>query len=428
MQIPQPSMVERLKARLLQFAKGRLYAFAIGTVLALILTNQLLIQYMLYQKRADAHIINLASRQSVLSQQILAQFCRTTRSLDATERQRLQHQLDTWVRVQDGLIYGDKPLGIPPCGSESIKAKLLKAQKYIHSNQIKLNLLAGNAQIDLARLTTNQNDFLAAMEDIVADLETQAEDKLTAIVWAEALLAMFSLLVLFGEYAIIFRPILAELEAQKKLLVQENQAVKATREKLMAILNSTTDLNVLIGPNQEVLSVNKAAQDFVEQVVGQPPAGTHLPVMDYLAIHNRAEFEYNFKLALGGQPVAVTKKIEFAQGHYWFLMQYFPARDEQGRLIGVSFNAKDINKEQERYEKLLAINWTHSHEIRRPLANMMGLLPLLEWDELSDENREVLGYFQESIGELDAIIHKVVQETQEGKGIVPPLPSLGGLG
>jgi PAS domain-containing protein len=418
MQIPQLTMVESLKARLVQFAKGRLYAVAIGTVLALILTNQLLIQYMLYQKRADAHVINLASRQSVLSQQILAQFCRTTRNLSPTERQQLQGQLDTWVRVQNGLIYGDRSLDIPPCKAEPIRAKLLNAQKYIHSNQIKLNLLEGNVSIDLAKLTTNQEDFLFAMEEIVSDLEAEAERKLSAIVWAEALLALFSLLVLFGEYWIVFRPILAELEAQKKLLVQENQAVKATREKLMAILNSTTDLNVLIGPDLEVLSVNRAAQDFLEQVVGRPPVTGHVAATDYLAIQNRAEFEYNFRLALSGQPVAVTKKIEFDQGRYWFLMQYFPARDEQGKLIGVSFNAKDINKEQERYEKLLAINWTHSHEIRRPLANMMGLLPLLEWDELSDENREVLGFFQESIGELDAIIHKVVQETEEGKGIV----------
>jgi PAS domain-containing protein len=416
MNTPWFSSMERLKNRIIARARGNLYTVAIVTALTLILSNQLLIQYMLYQKRADAHVINIAASQRTLSQMILAQFCQSARN--PAQRAQLEATLAEWTKVQDGLIFGDEALGLPPCNAPHTRKKLLQAQTYIYSSEIKLNVLASNANLDLVRLTANQTAFMTAMDRILNDLEDEAERKLLTIVWVEAILALFSLLVLVVEYLLIFKPTFAELFRQKKLLVQENQAVKATQQRLTAILNSTTDLNLLIGPDHTILSVNKAAQEFAHKVYGKGYDITDR-FMENLDGNQQAEFAANFARALSGETVSLTKKIDFGnQIQVWFALQYFPAYNEAGQLIGVSLNAKNINKEQERYEKLLAINWTHSHEIRRPLANMMGLMELVDWNQITNENKEIFDHFVTSINELDDIIHKVTHETEEGKGII----------
>jgi len=49
--------------------------------------------------------------------------------------------------------------------------------------------------------------------------------------------------------------------------------------------------------------------------------------------------------------------------------------------------------------------------IRKPLANIMGLIPLLQEELLSEEGFFVLKCMVESTEELDVLIKKVVDQT-----------------
>jgi hypothetical protein len=94
-------------------------------------------------------------------------------------------------------------------------------------------------------------------------------------------------------------------------------------------------------------------------------------------------------------------------------LAYSPVYNDQGQIIGVSFNAKDIQVAQSRFERLQEISWTHSHELRRPVSNIMGLMQMVEWEKLDDENKELFKHFDTVAKDLDRIIHKVVGVSNE---------------
>jgi signal transduction histidine kinase len=86
---------------------------------------------------------------------------------------------------------------------------------------------------------------------------------------------------------------------------------------------------------------------------------------------------------------------------------------------GLGIYASNINeqKEQEKQlqlqnKQLMEIAWTQSHELRAPLANIMGLLHLLKIDQVNAEiQRLYLEKLDEAAQDLDKIIHEVVAKS-----------------
>jgi light-regulated signal transduction histidine kinase (bacteriophytochrome) len=66
-------------------------------------------------------------------------------------------------------------------------------------------------------------------------------------------------------------------------------------------------------------------------------------------------------------------------------------------------------------QKLMEIAWVQSHQVRAPLARLMGLVHLLARSEQNGniENVETLKHIIRSANELDEIIRKIVRKTEE---------------
>lgn len=69
-------------------------------------------------------------------------------------------------------------------------------------------------------------------------------------------------------------------------------------------------------------------------------------------------------------------------------------------------------KLMEQNEQLRKIAWMQSHEVRKPLANIIGLLALVDMKKLEDKNEHVFQYLKQSSDELDQIIHDIIQKTR----------------
>jgi CheY-like chemotaxis protein len=71
------------------------------------------------------------------------------------------------------------------------------------------------------------------------------------------------------------------------------------------------------------------------------------------------------------------------------------------------------------YEKLLKIAFLQSHQVRVPIANILGLFNLFKFDDpLNPVNAEVLCMLKAVAESLDAIILEIVQNTSEIKSVV----------
>lgn len=82
-------------------------------------------------------------------------------------------------------------------------------------------------------------------------------------------------------------------------------------------------------------------------------------------------------------------------------------------VIDITERKKHLSKILQQNEKLREIAWMQSHEIRAPLARIMGLINLLNNNKNQDINLgEILGYITSSAHQMDDIIKKIVRATE----------------
>ncbi|HAA14740.1 MAG TPA: hypothetical protein DCE41_24840 [Cytophagales bacterium] len=213
---------------------------------------------------------------------------------------------------------------------------------------------------------------------------------------------------------------------------EANEKLRDSQNKLNAFFNSTTDTNFLLGPPPEypVLAFNKTASDVIKGLFN-----TDLKVgdsfMDYTVDEVKPKFVIDMEKALNGETVHEERKVSYENNMvvYW-RATYQPAYDEAQNVIGVAFNVTNIDA-QRKYEialenqnrKLEEIAHLQSHEIRRPVASLLGLISLLKPDTFDDETRALVELMHNTVHEMDNIIHRVVELTWETENQKPFNPN-----
>jgi PAS domain S-box-containing protein len=95
-----------------------------------------------------------------------------------------------------------------------------------------------------------------------------------------------------------------------------------------------------------------------------------------------------------------------------------PVLNSEGKIykylaIGYDITSKKHleRKLKTQNQQLAEIAWVQSHEVRRPVANILGIIGLLQTEK--SYNELYVQYLLQSAEELDAIIHKIVAQTNE---------------
>lgn len=211
---------------------------------------------------------------------------------------------------------------------------------------------------------------------------------------------------------VFFQDITEEKEQEKILKQQEI--------KLRAISNSTADVYILLDRNCRIIGFNQVAQkeffDFYHIEIHEG-----LDFTQYLVKGTEEGFKKNFVKALAGESVSVEMLIPYPNGkERWKQFRYFPVYDENGEITGVSFNAIDIDtlkRQQELLKKrnyiLEEIAYIQSHELRRPVANILGIINLINnsQDPCTEDMWLYLSHLQKVAEDLDQIIHHIVNMT-----------------
>jgi len=219
---------------------------------------------------------------------------------------------------------------------------------------------------------------------------------------------------LFG-LEVLARQVVQQLELRRNLS-RHSEA----EDKLRAILNSTSENNLLLGRDYRVLSFNKTLAHTVKHLYGrQLLAGQDF--RSYIPNPIRKDFERNISQALAGQTVTVERELGLGGSRQaWYLFRYFPAVNQHGDVIGVTINSSNIDESkraelliQAQNEQLLKIAHLQSHQIRGPVATILGLLQLLNHNTLTPENAQLIHYLEVSALKLDETIHRIVEATEK---------------
>jgi PAS domain S-box-containing protein len=107
--------------------------------------------------------------------------------------------------------------------------------------------------------------------------------------------------------------------------------------------------------------------------------------------------------------------------YYWVDTFIYPFKDDNGNIEGYFSIRNDITQRKqneielrEKNELLEKIAWVQSHELRRPLTNILGLINLFETDsQNTDLAQLVLTNLKNAVQELDGKIHLIVGLTNQ---------------
>lgn len=119
---------------------------------------------------------------------------------------------------------------------------------------------------------------------------------------------------------------------------------------------------------------------------------------------SRSRTEYRFRCADGSYKSVLDRS---------FIL--FDELENPVRIIGsiqdITEQVKHENAMQEQNTRLREISWIQSHEVRAPLARIMGLVQLLDDTDADPEIKEVLKHLSNSSEELDSVISNILKRT-----------------
>ncbi|MDX2088311.1 MAG: type IV pili methyl-accepting chemotaxis transducer N-terminal domain-containing protein [Kofleriaceae bacterium] len=196
---------------------------ALLAIACLLVAGQALVQHALQAQEGDAHLINIAGRQRMLSQRLCMLLLA---SPELAHPDELQHVADEWETNQTMLVRGR----VETDGNSPTVSALFAQIADPHAVMLdaaRTAIATGNRAAAARIATAQQQRFLDGMNEIVATYEREAHARVVRLRYYELVLLAISLAVLVLEGAFVFRPAvralqlyLAERDLAERQLVQ----------------------------------------------------------------------------------------------------------------------------------------------------------------------------------------------------------------
>ncbi|MBS1500947.1 MAG: PAS domain S-box protein [Bacteroidetes bacterium] len=215
---------------------------------------------------------------------------------------------------------------------------------------------------------------------------------------------------------------LKEKELHEKLSVNYQVLEKAEREnRLMGqVIDKINNMVLIVAEGSKVLRVNQAFIDFTgytrEEVVGKNPQEfLHGPGTDRQTVERLIQ-AVQCKEFFSGELINYKKNGEA----YWTSISITPIFDENGVFqFNISVESV-VTEKKEREQKILAqhaalqrIAWYHSHELRRPVCSIIGLISLLKDAGDPHEKAFCLDALEKCVKDLDSVIRDTNKKAEK---------------
>tara|TARA_R110001599_G_scaffold150929_2_gene335302 strand:- start:179957 stop:182902 length:2946 start_codon:yes stop_codon:yes gene_type:complete len=205
---------------------------AVSTLIVLIVSNQLLIQKILVEKRDDATVINLAGRQRMLSQKI-AKTVYLAENQDI-ELEALRKDVEVWSVTHEGLKNGNQKLGIEASQDDLIQTLFSETEPHYEAIRTSLSDFSSKEEVIMAIpvIRNHEEQFLEKMDEIVKTFEAISNESVRTLIRLEVILGLFSLFVIGGEIYLIFRIFIARIQNKNEELERSVQELSESKGDL----------------------------------------------------------------------------------------------------------------------------------------------------------------------------------------------------
>lgn len=216
-----------------------------------------------------------------------------------------------------------------------------------------------------------------------------------------------------------------DITSEKKVF----EEIAWTKQNLEALMNNTRDLIWSVDTHKQYIFANNAYKSWLtsnrtngyaaEPVTGEQGETTAYPdsqIKDWDNYYNKA---------LGGKQFLTKRKYtDINTGQVVQYEIFFnPIRNDAGEVTGVGCFARNVTRRLRVAQSLLEQNMRlrkiaslSSHELRRPVATLMGLISILDTENMSNpENIQIITHIDDISKELDEVIRLIVNNTFLGE-------------
>ncbi|MFD2874093.1 GAF domain-containing protein [Mucilaginibacter ximonensis] len=203
---------------------------------------------------------------------------------------------------------------------------------------------------------------------------------------------------------------------KQKVLIAESEL------KLNAIFNSSKHTHILVNKDLQVVAFNRASAVFVRHAYSKK-LEIGASVLEYADPEVTEAFAKCFRRAFEGK----TIKFEWhmrpdTENAAWKELEFVPIKDSIKNIIGVALNSTDITeRKNQEYQiniqnaALTRIAIIQSHELRRPVASLLGIMALLKLEQKS-AGLEYFDILEHTVNELDVKIREIVKDSESTIG------------
>jgi len=205
--------------------------------------------------------------------------------------------------------------------------------------------------------------------------------------------------------------------------IKDIDALKRSDEenrRLAEIITKVNNMVVVMDCGNIITWVNKAFEDYTGygfwDSVGERSDGLltklHISPETLATINER-------KKKLGTFSIEV-EHLSPLNGYQWLEIEYTPVYNEVGIHSGYIAVHQNITVRKEKEERikhqnktLQEIAWLSSHEVRRPVASILGLVYLAKDLESMEDKDEIMELINRCAEELDGIVHLISERVNE---------------